>query len=307
MKLIPTIAALVMPALMFAACADETVGDEAGGSDNSHDGAANDSSGGQGGGGATDPGDSGGATGVDCPHEGPPIVDPEEFVACPSYVCEKGAHCVPNGLVPADVIEYLPECNADSKCVPDKFIETMGNFLLDPCTAVLGLEGRCLSGCIPLVAENADLLDQATCDDDELCVPCFDPLSGEDTTVCNLTCDAGPVEPPPPSLPTCCPNNDGSCVPGHLVPDEYSGNLAQDSCPDADQLCVPNETLDPTFDPIPCEPSVLLQLLGVDDGVCLPSCIDAVKDLGAGSCPAGYSCAPCHALGEATGACDDPW
>jgi hypothetical protein len=306
MSLRTTIVALVVPALFFAACADETVDDQNSNTDETQNSSGDETAPDDGNGGA--PAAGGGAPADDgCPHEGPPLFDPEDFVACPSYVCEQGAHCVPNAAVPDDVVDFLSNCNADSKCVPDPFIETLGKLLLETCTAVMGLEGRCLSGCIPLVAEKADLLDQSTCQAGDLCVPCFDPLSGEDTSACHLTCDPGPVEPPPEALPSCCPNNDGTCVPSDLVPAEFADSLAQDSCPDAAQLCVPNENLDPSFDPIPCEPDVLLQFLGVGDGVCQPDCLDAVKGLGQGSCPAGYTCAPCHASGMSTGACDDPW
>jgi len=305
--------ALVLPGLVFAACADETATNDG----NSGDVAANgDSSQGDGVGGAADPGGTSGATdpngtggdsAVQCPHEGDPVFDLSLFTPCPSYVCDQGAHCVPNDLVPGEVQDFLPDCNGEMKCVPDLFIETNANFLLETCTSVMGLEGRCVSGCIPLVAERADILEQATCAEGELCAPCFDPLSGEDTMVCNLTCDPGPSEPPPEQLPSCCPDGNGTCVPGDLIPDSQEGALAQDACPEASLKCVPNQMLDPSFDPEPCEPGFLLELLGVDDGVCVPECVDAVKSIAKGGCPSGYRCAPCDAFGEPTGACPEDW
>ena len=260
----------------------------------------------EGGGGSDGDGGSGAGepAGLD---QGEPVIDPDMLTPCPSYVCDQGAHCVPKGLVPPEVQAYLPDCNADMACVPDPFIETNGNFLLESCTAVLGLEGRCLSGCIPMVAESASYLEQGTCAAGELCVPCFDPIDGQDTTVCHFTCDPGPSQPAPDPFPACCPAGNGTCVPKDMVPPESVGSLAQDSCPDASLACVPNEMLDPTFSAEPCIPDIILQMLGIDDGGCLPDCVDAVKNIGQGSCPAGYRCAPCDVFGEPTGACNDDW
>ncbi len=298
---------LAVAALALAACAGDEPGDDNPGGDPAGGQAPSTSDGG----GTSSGGASGGAGGAggqaDCPHQGPPLVDPAQFVACPSYVCGGGAHCVPNALVPPDVAGFLAACNDEMKCVPDPFIETLGNFLLAPCTSVLGLEGRCISGCIPQVAESAAYLEQGSCDAYELCAPCFDPLSGEPTGLCTLTCDAGPVDPAPAPAPTCCSHDEGTCVPGELVPPDQQGALAQDKCPEAGQLCVPSEMLDPLFTATPCEPDILLQMLGIDDGACLPECVDGVKNIGAGSCPAGYKCAPCEALGQSTGACGDDW
>lgn len=307
MRTMKTIIALgAIAAIGIAACADEEPSDQSSQNDGDPGGGQAPAPSGNAGGGAPN-GSGGGGGQADCPHQGPPLIDPAQFVACPSYVCETGAHCVPNALVPPDVSDLLPSCNDELKCVPDLFIETLGNFLLEPCTSVLELEGRCISGCIPLVAESADYLEQGSCNAGELCAPCFDPLSGEPTGLCTLTCDAGPVEPAPAPAPSCCSQDEGTCVPGHLVPPDQQGSLSQDKCPDSGQLCVPTEMLDPLFSATPCEPDILLQMLGIDEGACLPACVDGVKNIGAGSCPSGYKCAPCDALGQSTGACGDDW
>jgi len=296
---------LAAPLFAAAACADPTnedrtttpsTEDGSGGATVVAEEGGNDSSGG-----------SGGAANDDCAPSPSPI-EPADLTPCPSYVCEVGgAHCVPKGLVPADQTDLLAECNADLYCVPDPLIETFGKLQPQKCTAVMGLEGRCLSPCIPQVAESADYLQQGSCADTELCVPCFDPLTTEPTGACELTCDPGPSEPAPPPLPTCCPGGDGTCVPGDLVPAGQAGSLGQDACPDAGQLCVPNEMLDPSYDYPPCAPDLIFQALGIDEGNCIPSCVDAVKGIGSGSCPAGYACAPCDALGDPTGACPEDW
>jgi hypothetical protein len=299
------VAALAVPALLFAACSNDD------GAPVAENGTTPGGEAGTGTGEAEPPpeGGSGGSEEpeVPCPHEGAPVLDPSSLQACPSYVCEDGGHCIPNALVPPDVAGFLDICNKDSFCVPDSFIETGGNFLLTTCNAVLGIEGRCLSRCIPQVADQAERLTQDSCGASELCVPCYDPLTLEDTGVCNLTCDVGPSEPAPEPLPTCCPGGNGTCIPHELLPPEALGGLAQDSCPSGDMACVPNQMIDPTWYGAPCAPDPLLQLLGVDDGACLPECVDAVKNIGPGSCPSGYKCAPCDAFGEPTGACAEIW
>jgi hypothetical protein len=244
--------------------------------------------------------------GPPCPDEGPPL-DPTGYPQCPSYICGGGARCIPKGAVGPDMAGFLEPCNDEFLCVPDLFIATKGNFLLESCIGIMGLEGRCISDCIPMVADQADRLTQTTCSEGELCAPCFDPFSLEPTGACALTCDEGPVEPAPEPLPTCCPENNGTCVSADALPSEAISGLAQDSCPEASMKCVPNEMLDPDFSGTPCEPDKLLQHLGIDEGVCLPECVDAVKTIGRGSCPGGYKCAPCNVLGNSTGACDDPW
>ena len=295
--------ALAAPLVAAASCADETTDDQ-------NQAPATE----EGSGGATAAADEGGADpangsgGDDDCAPSPSPIDPNDLTPCPSYVCEiGGAHCVPKGLVPPEQTDLLADCNKDSYCVPDPLIETFGKLVPQTCTAVMGLEGRCLSPCIPQVAESAGYLEQYICPPTELCVPCFDPLTTEPTGACDLTCDVGPSEPAPPPLPTCCPGGDGTCVPAELVPPGQASSLAQDACPSGDQLCVPNEMLDPSYDYPPCAPDLIFQALGIDEGNCIPKCVDAVKGIGSGSCPSGYACAPCDALGDPTGACPEDW
>jgi len=250
---------------------------------------------------------SSGTSEPECPHEGPPLIDPETLPKCPSYVCELGAHCIPKGLVPPEMHSLVDECNDESFCVPDPFIETGGNWYPPTCTAIMGLEGRCISSCIPMVKEQGQYLQQDICGEGELCAPCWDPINNQPSGACELACDPGTNEPPPDPFPTCCPNDDGSCVPAELVPGEYQSSVKQEDCPEAGQLCIPNEMLTGPMNPEPCAPALFWQLLGIDDGACVSNCVDAVKGLGQGDCPPGYNCAPCDALGEPTGACGDEW
>ncbi len=242
----------------------------------------------------------------DCP--GPKVVDPEKLglKKCPSYVCpDGGGHCVPNALVPQDVMGFLDFCNKDSMCVPDALIETQGNFLLPTCNAIMGLEGRCLSTCIPQVQAQANFIQRDICAANELCVPCYDPIKNEPTGVCDLTCDM-PSQPKPAPLPECCGAR-GLCIPSDVVPADSKDQLGKDSCPKGNDLCVPKELIDNQGNGQICQSSVLFMLLGVDTGVCVPNCVPAVKGLAQGSCPGGYNCAPCDVFGVPTGACGDDW
>ncbi|MCA9625546.1 MAG: hypothetical protein KC731_41275, partial [Myxococcales bacterium] len=147
-----------------------------------------------GGGGASS---GGGTKKDDCKPPDKPI-DPSSLLPCPSYLCQEGgAHCVPVGLVPPDQVDMLGWCNKDQICVPDKLIASNATLIPKTCSAVMGLEGRCTSSCIPMVADSSDLLDQDSCDVGELCVPCYDPITLEPTGACDLPCDTGPVEPAP--------------------------------------------------------------------------------------------------------------
>jgi hypothetical protein len=250
-------------------------------------------------------GEGGAAT--DCPHEGPPVLDPSSLPACPNQC---GGHCVPSSLVPPDLAQSLETCDASSYCVPDDFIETGGQFIPPTCESVGGVEGRCLSTCLPDVAAQADQLPAGTCGGGERCVPCYDPIEGGETGACSLSCDPGPAGGPS-SLPTCCEEM-GTCVPSSAVPPDQLEQLGADVCPvDAQELvCVPDVFLSGTFTPQPCEAFWVGFLFGdeFEPGVCLPGCLEAVDNflLGQDDCPDHYKCAPCldPLSGEPSGACD---
>jgi hypothetical protein len=110
-------------------------------------------------------------------------------------MCGDG-RCLAKAAVPEDARDLLAPCvNADELCVPGPFIAAAGSFLVEECRSVGDTEGRCLSLCIPQVADQADFLPQTTCADTERCAPCYDPRTGEDTGACNQGCDTGPTEP----------------------------------------------------------------------------------------------------------------
>lgn len=233
-----------------------------------------------------------------CVHTGDPVIDPDLFPVCD--LCEN-AHCVPSALLPAGQLDLLADCDATNKCVPDLFIETGGDFLLASCRSVGDAEGRCVSTCLPDVQAQLAMLTQDTCADDERCVPCYDPFTGDETGVCTLACDTGPTEPPV-TLATCC-DGVGTCVPASLVPTEQQSLLGQDTCAEPDTLCAPNELLDPSATPDGC------RSVSDAEGRCLPACLPQVEEMAdmlpQDTCADTHLCVPCYdpLSGADTGAC----
>ncbi len=253
-------------------------------------------------GGTSGVGGTGGADAGDaaaCVHTGPPVADPSLFPVCP--LCDN-ARCVPSNLVPAETLDRLADCaDGTSKCVPDDFVVTGGNFLLETCRSLNDAEGRCVSLCVPQVQAQAGFLPTATCQSDERCAPCFDPTTGESTGACNLACDPGPTEPPK-TFTKCC-GGIGSCVPTSAVPTDLQSKLGADSCVGTDELCAPDDFVDPTFKPATC------RSVSNAEGRCIPACVPQVASqasfLPKDSCPDEHLCAPCFdpTTGEDTGSC----
>ncbi len=259
-----------------------------------------------------DPDDQGGG---ECPYEGPPPLDVNSLEPCPS--CSAGgAHCLPTSLVPAEFQGQLASCSGDQLCVPDTFIETTGKFIPDTCESVAGAEGRCLSPCLPQVAAQAANLPRSTCSAVELCVPCYDPQTGDPTGACELSCDPGPVEPPV-LLPACCEDDGisyGTCVP-KAAAGAQADRLGPDSCPQngGELVCAPNEYVEnQNYQAPDCNDFFRSFMFGSEfgPGKCLSKCIPEVADApltGAGNCEAeNVNCVPClnPLSGESTGACD---
>lgn len=224
-----------------------------------------------------------------------PIVDLSVLEPCPTSVCDQPSHCMPNALVPEHQRDLLGACDAERKCVPDTLIVSGGNRPAPTCTSIGGAEGRCQSTCIPEVGLQADMLPVDICAATERCAPCYDPVTGESTGACEGLCDA-PTEPPY-VFGSCCDGR-AKCVPSTAVPADQAGDLDQDTCASADELCVPTELTDPTFSPPPC------QDFWGNAGACLSTCIGATS-LGSteSECPADTKCVLCNVLGFETGAC----
>jgi len=257
-----------------------------------------------------------------CPYDGVPL-NPNSLGApvCPTNLCGGGGHCLPEAIIAATFqdpsqIQQLAPCDGASRCVPDSFIAQKGLFIPPSCESVAGAEGRCLSECLPEVAEKIALLPKASCGANERCVPCFDPQTQEDTGACRLSCDPGPRKPPS-SLPKCC-KGIGTCVPASAVPADKKKQLGVDACPkDQNLLCAPDVFVnDLNYKPSPCETTALALIFGDEyaAGVCLPDCLPEISKglggflLGQDGCPNNFKCAPCMKPGllgpEETGACD---
>jgi hypothetical protein len=235
-----------------------------------------------------------------------PAEDPVVFAGC----CEDGADmdlglCVPSSSVPAEQVELLGEdsCDSGMLCAPMPLVTQ--SYVADSCESIAGAEGRCLPACLPSVASQADRLPRADCAQGELCAPCFDPITGENTGACNLEGDE--PEDDPVSFPTCCDDGMGedlgTCVPTALVPAEQASLLGQDSCA-AENLCAPTPIAAGTYQPQACES------WGGAEGRCLPACLPAIaaqaQQLTQDSCDQGELCAPCFdpLSGESTGSCE---
>jgi hypothetical protein len=221
--------------------------------------------------------------------------------------CGGRARCVPEGLIAEAQRGQLGQdsCADDAElCVPNALAES-ADFVPAPCTvSALGVEGRCLSTCLPAAQEQSDLFEQDGCAGGELCLPCFDPLRGEPTGACDFAGDPGPKQPAE-TLSDCCTGL-GRCAPEAWIPEGLVSNFGADTCTAPDQLCVaPEDALeDPTFVPTSCE----VPGLGAE-GRCLPSCLPAVAaradTLGQGACPDAHLCVPCFdpITGAVSGAC----
>ena len=259
--------------------------------------------GGSGAGGAT-PGDA-----AACAPPSGPGLDLSQFSECPTCV-GKPAHCVPTNLVlaaaPNQASQLTPctsnaDAGAETLCVPDVLIQTLGKYDPPDCASIGGGAGRCLSECIGAVANLGTFLPKATCADGEKCAPCADPRTGADTGACSLQCDKGPLEPKV-IFAKCCSDQSGLCVPPDIVDATQAKALAQDTCT-AGNLCAPAKFADPTFHPQECTS------VGGAEGRCLSKCVSLVSKnsdlLPAGGCAANELCAPCTdpRTGELTGAC----
>ncbi len=227
----------------------------------------------------------------------PPVV----FNVC----CNGQGYCIPPDLVPEEDRQHLGSntCprNRQLLCVPEEFLEP--DFALDSCRSTLGAEGRCAPICLPEVADQMNDLPQDSCPAYHRCAPCYDPLSGESTGLCELGGDPGPSLEPV-VFETCC-DDLGRCVPQSLVPEDQQSHLGLDICPsNLGLMCVPEVFLEEGFIPTTCH--------GVSDaeGRCVPAClpeIAAERDLlYQDVCPDKHLCAPCYDpfTGDVTGLCE---
>jgi hypothetical protein len=290
---------------------------------------------GSGSGGTSGDASSSGDTGPNsCP--GPKALDPSALPACPDDIrcvdipsssspeggtAEGGtaqricvnSRCVPTAAIPdaESVAKQLPDCpTADTKCVPDIFVEVNGKFSLNSCRSLMDAEGRCVPVSLPAVRAQVGRLPQGGCAPDERCAPCYDPISGEKTGACEAGC--GPETSEPAKVFAKCCTNRGTCVPLSIA-----GSIANaapgDTCAGADasdpEKCVPTTRAQNPDMKFPTCMAQVAPFPAVPGG-CVPDCIitDPLQKgfLVQGTCATGELCAPCvNPLDQMrTGACD---
>ena len=221
--------------------------------------------------------------GADLPHE-----LPKPFTNC----CDGVGRCVPNELVSTGDREKLDsntcELSDTQLCVPEDWVKS-DRFIPASCVYPGDVEGRCLPECLPDVAGRARQLTAAGCAEKHLCVPCYDPLTGEDTHACSVGNDK------PPSTPkvfaNCC-GGAGVCVPGELVSTNERSQLGKESCGSSDDVCAPRSWVGDTR----TAPRACSAYEGAE-GRCLPTCLPDVSakqaKLRQDVCAATERCVPC--------------
>ncbi len=260
---------------------------------------------------------SGEDTGVCRLGDDAPQAPPKLLSSC----CDTRGRCVPRELLesaqPAETLSQLgPDtCGAadgtEALCVPAAWLDTDSTLqsgpALEPCRSLGQFEGRCLSTCLPKLAEQAQNLTRETCAEGELCAPCFDPRSGEDTQACHVGGDA-PREPAT-TFEACCGQGDtsrGACLPKSLLPADQADALPVEACSSADTRCAPRSLVRDPEGPLPSCTTTGGVLSDPAPGVCLASCFvtpAAVLVLGPGSCSTGELCIPCSAVGDTVPGC----
>jgi hypothetical protein len=172
-------------------------------------------------------------------------LNPEVLPSC-TDVCPFGS-CVPASEVQGQAAG-LPNCtNSTDKCMPRFLIETLGRVRFKSCRSVGSVEGRCISACLPLVSGQLLPVPQDDCLSTERCIPCFNPINGNDNGICHYECDPGPRQEPV-IFPGCC-GTDGFCVSADLLGPQDKARLRQESC-GANSLCAPK---DPSATNFPCQ------------------------------------------------------
>ena len=181
-------------------------------------------------------------------------------------------------------------CEADAVCIPSSL--TDAHAIAKTCASVDGAEGRCLPSCLGKVTALPELPTRG-CGTDEVCTPCYDPLTGSNTGACTLHGDA-PTQPVH-RFQRCCGDGRetpaGVCVPPELSRSRSADLFRRNDC-NGDHVCVPTaELVDPNYQYPLC--------LSVTLGVCMPSCLfDPLDALLFASlvCDRGDVCVPCSPL-----------
>ncbi len=230
-----------------------------------------------------------------------PTEAPNPFQAC----CGGLGSCVPSSSLSSAILLDKDVCkNAADLCSPNDLSD--GTSQPPICTSLGGSEGRCLESCLPDIASEASSLPQDVCASGYLCAPCYDPISGEETSACTQNGDTPKNQPF--QFPGCC-SGLGHCLPSTLLTAGEQASLDKDTCTGSGSLCSP-DVFSVTGDlPKAC---TALGAVGAE-GRCIPACVPSIQaekarlDSGSPACPANTLCAPCYdpQTGSDTGVCDE--
>lgn len=130
-----------------------------------------------------------------CPGSMAGMSDPTILTACTGTKGSKG-RCVPKLLLGtlADTFEKA-SCKESQVCLPEKLVTDGSKVKLKTCTGIGNAEGRCFWPLAKEILSKYDLLKRGTgdqCDDEQVCAPCSNPLTGQETGICSL---GGPPSP----------------------------------------------------------------------------------------------------------------
>jgi hypothetical protein len=234
--------------------------------------------------------------------------------------CEGRGHFIPKLAVPQTFHAMLaPGPDGETLCIPDE-IATDPDYSPRACTSLFGLEGACISTCIPMVLDQPVPLPQDVCASDERCAPCVHPLTKEETGACGIgeractpfkplgKCDTLQPTMDLSKLASCCPEGKAHCAPKDLVSSGADGFNMDEFlalCPDGKSYCVPDEILarGGKHQPPTCKSA------GGREGRCISICVKAIAEqketLPVDICQPHERCAPCFdpRTGIASGAC----
>jgi hypothetical protein len=232
---------------------------------------------------------SGASTGA-CDIGGDP--GPKQGAVTFGWCCDDGKYqqgrCVPYELVPESSRAQLgrDSCGDGDLCTPRPSLDDP-NYVPDSCREPRsGAEGRCLLSCLPAIQAKGNQLSQSSCQYNQRCAPCFDPISGNDTGACKSSPKDSPKEAAK-VFGWCC-GGGGRCVPPSAVPPN-SKQLSQQQCYGSD-VCAPRAQVE--------VPGSKLPYCDTDggEGRCIARCFLTEDEAfwGAeGRCGNGDLCMPC--------------
>jgi hypothetical protein len=213
--------------------------------------------------------------------------------------------CIPGEIVPPDqqtLVGHDACAEPEQWCVPKAYVASEATPPAQ-CTSWKFAEGRCLPACLPQVAKDAERLDRDSCADGHLCVPCYDPITGQDSGACRLNGDPGPQSEPKRFTPCC--GGRSVCVPEPAVVAKDRSRFAQGDCTEQGYLCVPTGMAQDPNGFIPPSCTSWNGAEGRCHPACLPEVVAQAPRIAQESCESGYLCVPCfdQITGEDTEAC----